>query len=213
MIRLLTVVALALLVTTLPARAADYRYDHNGSQMRVSVEGSSVAIRYERPRAGLESIGVRPGALLFSGRLESGYVEGESRLFSPRCGEQPYFVYGDFTPGRNFRLNGAAPVLDRTSCRVVDNVHDGPNANLVFTALGSARPAPSPGPVAGGGACVTGVRTTLNVRTGPGGDYGRIAEFPANGCGITVRERCQDGWCLVERGNTIGWVSTRYLRR
>ena len=207
-----TVLAAALAALSIAsAHAADYRYDHNGSTMRVSVEGPSVAITYERPRRGLAGIGVRPGTLLFSGRVDDGYLEGETRLFNSKCGEQPYFVYGDFTPGRDFRLTGAAPVLDRASCRVIDNTSEGSNANLRFTALsGTARPAPAP---AGGGACVTGVRTTLNVRVGPGGDYGRIAELPAGSCGIRVRERCQNGFCLIEQGPVTGWVSIRYVRR
>ena len=202
-------VALAL-STAATAKAADYRYDHNGSTMRVSVEGPDVAIRYERPRSGLGRIGVRPGTLLFSGRVDEGYLEGESRIFNAKCGEQPYFVYGDFQPGQSFRLSGAAPVLDDATCRIVDNVSTGSNANLAFTALGGSRPAPAP--VAGSG-CVTGVRTTLNVRVGPGSSYGRIAELPANSCGIEVRERCQDGFCLIRRGSTMGWVSMRYVQR
>ena len=211
MIRALRRAVLLALALGAPAMAADYRYDHNGSTMRVSVEGPSVGIYYERPRAGLGAIGVRPGTLLFAGRVEGGYLDGESRIFSARCGEQPYFVHGDFTPGRDFRLAGAAPVLDRATCRVVDNVSEGPNADLAFTALGGVSPpAPSAG---GGGACVTGVLTTLNVRVGPGGDYGRIAEIPAGACGITVRGHCRDGFCLVERGNVTGWVSMRYVRR
>lgn len=207
--RKLILVALAALLP-LTARAETYFYDHNGSQMRVNVEGSVVRIVYERPRPGLESVGVRPGTLLFDGKFANDYLEGMSRVFNANCGEVDYFVYGDFKPGHSFKLSGAAPVLSNMSCRIVDNVYEGPNANLDFTALRGTSDTHVPAPRTG---CVTGVKTTLNVRVGPGPDYGRIGELEASSCDVEVLARCQDDWCLVRQGSVTGWVSMRYIRK
>ncbi|MAY62340.1 MAG: hypothetical protein CML29_09015 [Rhizobiales bacterium] len=98
------------------------------------------------------------------------------------------------------------------SCRIVDNVYDSPAANLAFRSLGAGNTAGSE-PHSSHGACVTGVRTTLNVRVGPGSDYGIVDELPAGSCGVSVLERCQDDWCVVRQGSSTGWVSMRYITR
>jgi len=208
----LAVAGLCASLAALPAFAADYAYDHNGSRMRLNVEGNKVRIFYEMPRSSLKSNGVKPGTLLFEGKVSKGYLEGMSRIFHSFCGEVDYFVYGDFSAGRDFKLNGAAPVLSGMSCRIVDNVYDGPNANLTFRSLGGGKPAQSHS-VQSDGACVTGVRTTLNVRVGPGSDYGIVDELPAGSCGVAVLSRCQDNWCVVRQGNSTGWVSMKYIAR
>ncbi|MBN9672152.1 SH3 domain-containing protein [Roseibium aggregatum] len=194
-----------------PGVAADHRYEHNGSTMRVEVSGSSVRIYYEKPRQGLSAHGVRPGTLLFDGKVSNGYLEGMSRIFNANCGEVDYYVYGDFVPGQSFKLSGAAPVLSGMSCRIVDNVYTGPNANLQFNALraGAGRPANVGRP-----GCVTGVNSYLNVRSGPGADYGRIGTFAAGSCGIEiVNNHCLGEWCLTRQGPTTGWVNSRFLNR
>lgn len=51
--------------------------------------------------------------------------------------------------------------------------------------------------------------TDLNMRTGPGTEYGRILTIPANtGVGVLA---CQQGWCRVSAFGQIGWVSANYL--
>ncbi|MGR3491985.1 MAG: SH3 domain-containing protein [Shimia sp.] len=191
------------------AAAQDYTYDHNGSEMRVSVRGADVTITYTTPRSGLRGLGVRSGTLLFEGRASGGTLDGMTRLFHSNCGEVDYYVYGEFTPGRDFRLSGAAPVLSGMSCRIVDNVYDGPNANLLFTALRAATPLQSPR-----AGCLRNVRSSLNVRVGPGTEYPRIAELPAGTCGIRVEnDECRDGWCLIRQGATLGWISAEYFTR
>lgn len=192
------------------AQARDFLYDHNGSTMNVQVRGNEVRITYLEPRAGLRKNGVRKGTLLFNGSTSNNYLEGQSRIFSANCGEVDYYVYGDFRAGRDFLLRGAAPVLSGMSCRIVDNVYEGANANLRFTAIGS-RQQPTPAPARSG--CVTGVNSGLNVRVGPGQDYGRIGEFPASTCGIRVLRTCSGQWCVVTDGRTTGWVHMNYLKR
>ena len=66
--------AIALVVGVAAPSQATELYDHNGSTMRLERSGGDVRILYERPRAGLEGVGVRPGTLLFEGRLADGPV-------------------------------------------------------------------------------------------------------------------------------------------
>lgn len=207
------ILMIAALMAATSAQADNYLYDHNGSTMRVNVEGTAVRIYYQQPRSGLQGVGVRSGTLLFDGEVNSGYLEGKSRVFNAKCGDVDYFVYGDFQPGRNFKLAGAAPVLSNMSCRIVDNTYEGSNANLLFTALGNRVPASNQSAQTTASGCVKGVNTYLNIRVGPGSNYGQIGQLPAGSCGIQVRERCQDNWCLVQQGQTVGWASMRYIQR
>lgn len=55
------------------------------------------------------------------------------------------------------------------------------------------------------------VTTNLNLRTGPGTNYGTIGSIP-NGARVDVRG-CTNGygWCQVNYSGTTGWASSRYL--
>lgn len=53
--------------------------------------------------------------------------------------------------------------------------------------------------------------TDLNVRTGPGTHYDRIAMFPPD-TGVDVIDS-QNDWCLVRGRGVRGWVSCTYLAR
>ena len=217
------IAGLALLAAGLvPAGAAEL-FDHNGSTMRLERDRREVRILYERPRPGLEGSGVRVGTLLFEGLLEAGYLEGMTRIFSRACGEIDYFVYGDYAPGQVLVLQGAAPVLSEEGCRTVDNVYDGPNARLVFTPVSTtvqpeaARLNTEPrSPFGYARLCVTGVRSTLNLRAGPGSDYGAVAELPADACGVVSMNQCEGVWCVVQDAtdgdSVLGWASSDYLR-
>lgn len=204
-----------------PALAESLRYNHNGSTMLVKWEGKSVTIRYDNPRSSLLKHGVKSGTLLFSGKLDklgngTPYVEGDARIFRQGCSPTPYYVYGDLIKGRDFKLAGAAPVLAKGSCRIIDNIYTGSNANLVFTAVASSSKRSSKNEIKAfgwGELCVTGVRTSLNIRTGPGVSYGRIGELPANACDLVSLNQCINGWCVVKRNIEIGWVSNAYLKK
>ncbi|MHA6641808.1 SH3 domain-containing protein [Mesorhizobium sp. A623] len=52
----------------------------------------------------------------------------------------------------------------------------------------------------------------VNMRSGPGTEYGRIATIPA-GAGITIRG-CLSGynWCDVSFAGRRGWASSNYLQ-
>jgi uncharacterized protein YraI len=53
--------------------------------------------------------------------------------------------------------------------------------------------------------------TDLNVRTGPGTQYDRIATLPPD-TGVDVIDS-ENGWCLVRSRGVRGWVSCSYLAR
>lgn len=54
------------------------------------------------------------------------------------------------------------------------------------------------------------VSASVNVRSGPGSNYGRLAALPA---GATVNAgSCRNGWCQIYNGSRVGWVSARYVR-
>ena len=165
------------------------------------------------PRSGLRPEGVTEGTELFRGTLENGYLSGLALIFRSGCGRLDYYVYGDFRLGESFTLTGAAPVLARQGCAVIDNTYDGPNANLVFTAARvGAAPTPPPGP--GPRLCVNGIVATssLNLRTGPGLGYGVIGEIPANACDVIAGPAAASGWQAVRWQGRLGWASSTYLR-
>ncbi|PRD44474.1 ligand-binding protein SH3 [Phyllobacterium phragmitis] len=49
----------------------------------------------------------------------------------------------------------------------------------------------------------------LNVRTGPGVGYARVATLPP-GAEVDMGV-CRGGWCRVSTGRVSGWASARYL--
>lgn len=207
--------AIALIAASLSTSKAQELFDHQGSTMRVERNGSTVSIFYSQPRSGIRNVGVQPGTLLFEGQLNAGYLEGNSRIFSRRCGEIDYFVYGDFRAGAPFVLSGAAPVLGRESCQIVDNVYDGPNANLVFTPISTATEPQISSTTNSGNACVTNVRpgSTLNVRVGPSLLYGVITEISADSCDVEIGQTCLGSWCGIRHHTHVGWVNSNYLKR
>jgi len=210
--RILAGLGLGLLLA-LPGLAQTHAYTHNGSAMVVEQSGAQVRILYATPRSGLRPEGVTEGTELFRGTLENGYLSGLALIFRSGCGRLDYYVYGDFRLGESFTLTGAAPVLARQGCAVIDNTYDGPNANLVFTAARvGAAPTPPPGP--GPRLCVNGIVATssLNLRTGPGLGYGVIGEIPANACDVIAGPAAASGWQAVRWQGRLGWASSTYLR-
>src|SRR6516164_973950 len=119
------VLALVLL-ESLPG-AADSFWTHNGSEMRLHVDGSSRTFLYERPRPGIAAEGVKRGTVLFQGSLtekgtdnveSSVEYSGTAFIFSARCGPQPYQVSGTLGQlGQQITLEGKAPRFDRSTCR------------------------------------------------------------------------------------------------
>lgn len=210
----LACLALAVTFDPVHAQTQSARYTHNGSDMVVAQTDGTVRITYATPRSGLRAEGVGPGTELFSGTLQNGYLSGMARIFRAGCGRLDYFVYGDFTLGQAFRLSGAAPVLAPQGCAVVNNVHDGPNANLVFHAVLQQSPPPSGIPQGQGTRlCVTGVGagSALNLRVGPDTGYGVIGRIPPGHCDAVAGPVTAHGWQSVRWQGQAGWASLRYL--
>jgi len=65
-------------------------------------------------------------------------------------------------------------------------------------------------PLAVGSTGVVAVQTTLNVRSGPSTDHGKVGELQG---GQRVRILAvQDGWYRIEGGGLTGWVSADFIR-
>ena len=138
-------------------------------------------------------------------------------MFSSACGPIDYYVSGEWRPGGAFTLRGAAPVRDKGTCRIVDNTYEGGHANLGFRPV-AARPGPLPEPQPQAQAgCVQKVRpgSGLNMRVGPGTEYGIVAEIPHGTCGVEVSSTCRGVWCAAETGDgaMFGWVHTGFIAR
>src|SRR5512135_465432 len=69
-------------------------WDHNGSVMYLIANGPSREFHYQKPRAGMSEVGVRPGSLLFSGEIDNGQYSGSAYIFNPHCGQIPFQVKG-----------------------------------------------------------------------------------------------------------------------
>ncbi len=54
------------------------------------------------------------------------------------------------------------------------------------------------------------VSAAVNIRSGPGANYARLAALPA-GAAVNAGS-CRNGWCQIYNGNSVGFVSARYLR-
>ncbi|MCT4654312.1 MAG: SH3 domain-containing protein [Cohaesibacter sp.] len=197
------------------ARAETRFYNHNGSAVELTRNGQHVTIKYHLPRPGLSNIGIRKGTILFTGKLDGrAYMDGQARLFRKGCKPTTYYVYGDYRPGKTFVLTGTAPVLARSGCRVVDNRHDIDAAHLSFQPR-THDPSLSPqgsDRTSGKGACIQNLshNGSLNLRAGPGGSYGVLAQLKAGTCGLTIHKR-QNGWAALSFGNYRGWASLHYV--
>ncbi|WP_051333931.1 SH3 domain-containing protein [Mesorhizobium sp. WSM3224] len=65
--------------------------------------------------------------------------------------------------------------------------------------------------VSASAASIAHTTTSLNVRSGPGAHYARIATLPA---GQRVELfHCEDSWCSIRAAGIHGWASAGYLER
>ena len=218
--RLLPAAIVALSASAALGQDGEYRYENRGSVVTVIRDRNRLFIAYLEPSAQRLAEGAAAGSELFTGTLDrNSYAEGMAWLYRPGCGGIDYFVYGDFKPGQSFKLSGAAPVVGR-NCSIADNVYDNAEANLIFTPVSGGQPSTPPRQDAGsfvGGErmCARGVAegSWLNVRVGPGADYAQIGQLSRQECNITILHECAGEWCpILGPGETLGWVSNRFLR-
>jgi len=99
-------------------------WDHNGSSMRIVLNGSRIEIRYVQPRSGMVAEGVGSGELLFHGTITGGSISGTAYRFSRQCGKRSYTVTGTVSNGTSIVLRGTASRIDRNTCRTVDTYMD-----------------------------------------------------------------------------------------
>lgn len=110
-----------------------YIYEHNGSVMHWFEAGDEITITYDRPRAGLQKVGIKPGSVLFKGHYEGSGVFGEAFAFKAGCEPAPYSVMGYEAGGSEIvTLRGPGPKRVTKGCRVTGYSVDSPHAELVF---------------------------------------------------------------------------------
>ena len=113
---------------TQTASAESTVWDHNGSVMYLVANGPSREFHYQKPRAGMLEVGVRPGSLLFRGEIENGEYSGTAYIFNPHCGQIPFQVKGPILDNdERIVLTGQAPRVGR-NCRA----HESSTSNLEF---------------------------------------------------------------------------------
>lgn len=90
------------------------------------------------------------------------------------------------------------------------------SANFLAAVSGGASPAPGPAPLPQPVPPPSGsfhrdavASTALNVRSGPGTNYG-VVDTLIRGERVRVGE-CRSGWCLIQSQDGTGWASERYL--
>lgn len=120
----LTILALTLTLAT-SAHAAEDLWTHNGSLMSV---GPDRTVVYLEPRPGLP---VLPGAVLFQGNPDN--ISGVAFGFVYGCPSTPYKVHIVKPQPNIIILEGAAPVLDAITCRVLELTWQIPASRLLFT--------------------------------------------------------------------------------
>lgn len=76
--------------------------------------------------------------------------------------------------------------------------------------VGVPQPQPVPPTVGGGVQAQTTVQ--LNMRTGPGTQYGTVRSVPAGGIVSLIQCTANYVWCEGTYANSRGWLSARYLR-
>ena len=115
-----------------PARGGESIWTHNGSTVRWVSSGQGRWLYYLKPRPGLIAIGVEPGTLLFEGHRIGNVLSGTAFVFSENCPPAPYRVEGVIYSETDVKLDGAVPVVDPSSCQVVDYTWDSRSAALRF---------------------------------------------------------------------------------
>lgn len=112
--------------------------DHNGSAMRVDpAEGT---ITYYKPKASIAGT-IKPGTVLFQADApwdpydDSALIRGTAYVFKKGCEPAPYPVSGRHSGWHTITLKGAAPVREKSGCKVIGYKMNG-NSTLKFESWG-----------------------------------------------------------------------------
>jgi hypothetical protein len=134
-----TALGLAAIFLASPALGFNSLWEHNGSTVFLTAEGSNREFHYAKPRPGMLRAGAHPGSLLFSGKAVDGKYVGTAYIFNPYCGAIPYEVNGSILDNyRRVVLRGHAPSLD-SDCNIVGHVPE----TLEFSYLKIAKITPN----------------------------------------------------------------------
>lgn len=125
-----------------PAGAGQSIWNHNGSQMLLSSNGSQRVISYYVPRPG---ISVQPGQVLFRGKRTGNAYSGTAYLFRRGCPPAPYQVRGHVESEKKFVLFGRPPL--RQGCQIIGYSSASANSVLTFTYIRSIDTVVGNGPV------------------------------------------------------------------
>lgn len=115
---------------TRPVPVTSTLWDHNGSIMALTIDGSKYSFVYAEPKEGMRQMGVTRGTLLFEGVRDASRLRGLSRIFrGAHCGNFQYSVEGVIAADeRTMTLYGDRSDVD-TDCRILRRRSD----TLVFT--------------------------------------------------------------------------------
>jgi hypothetical protein len=200
------------------ARAASL-WDHNGSTVYLTVDGSTREFHYNEPRPGMLEAGARSGSLLFTGRSINGRYVGTAYIFNRQCGQIPYQVSGPILDNyERVVLNGQAPRVD-ANCNVLGYFTD----TLEFSLLESVKTTPdvrdsyawaNPGKLSAGDELRivnVGDNDMLTIRKYAPENSPVIDIIPPNAEGVIYRGPTQGHWIFVEYDRAKGWVNSRFV--
>ncbi len=102
-------IAPAAVAVAVAAAASAAVYRHNNSTMKFIPEGDGVRVIYDKPRGGLDALGIKAGTPLFEGKKTGpNSYAGEATTFSRNCGTAKFPVAGQ-SDGGVVTLRGEKP--------------------------------------------------------------------------------------------------------
>jgi len=106
---------------TPPAPPVERLWDHNGSLLKLEVNGTRRRFLFTQPREGLREEGVTEGMVAFDGIQNGDWLEGTAFVFSRRCGAVGFRVNGKAPADTKIiTLRGLRPYVDG-QCRLVNS--------------------------------------------------------------------------------------------
>jgi hypothetical protein len=103
------------------ARSSRSLWDHNGSLVYLTAQGSTRRFYYDTPLPGLDALEVRPGSLLFEGRKVGEQYIGTAYIFSKGCSPKAFAASGPVKSDSlqiSVSVSGKAPLPD-ANCKQI----------------------------------------------------------------------------------------------
>ncbi|WP_209020939.1 peptidoglycan-binding protein [Evansella clarkii] len=151
-------------------------------------------------------------ALSLGGSSEIGYVTGVTSSLNVRSGPgTSHGVIGSLTNGTEVEIlnresNGWVQISYGNSVGYVSGQYINES-----DASPAPNPTPTPGtPVSVNTGTVTGVSSSLNVRSGPGTSHSAIGSV-SRGATVQIKGTERNGWLRIDHNGRTGYVSGRYI--